>query len=157
VIVNPSERDLDQVRRWISRSRDLPLIAAGIAFDLRPDILDAWVRNGRARVMRRREDTLAFATLCETEAELPRGTVEICHCIVLPQMRRRYLGSQLILSLMSDARQSGYGRVVGRVGPANAIAGDFLTSLRGTAIPKTEPWASPDFVWYRRRLPHDGP
>ena len=152
-IVKPSEQDLAQVRRWISRTRDLPLIAAGMDLDLRRGILDAWVGNGRlARVMRYRGDTLAFATLCETDAELPGGSVEICHCIVLPQVRRRYLGSQLILSLMSEAKQLGYDRVVGRVEPANAIAKDFLTSLRWTTIPKTEPWATPDFVWYRRQL-----
>lgn len=103
------------------------------------------------RVSTADDQPVAFATLSRNEADLPPGSVELCHLIVRPDMRRQYRGSHLVLALTHAARQLGYDRLFGRVVPSNAVAHPLLTSLRWGVLANRETPAS-TFVWYSKTI-----
>jgi len=145
---------------WVNEMGELFLVASETEERLTPAIVRRWVATAaQSFVFELGGKLVAFATASINEASLPAGTVEMCHLIVSPQLRRKYHGSffcrWLARLLVAGA---GYDVVVGRVVPGNEGILGLMRYLRWKEVEDTHGWTEEgDFRWFvapeSRRLP----
>lgn len=135
--------DAAAVCAWVNEASELPLISGETGAVLTPQILEKWAAQAlRTFVFELRGEAIAFATASIAEARLPQDSIEICHLVVAPRLRRRYHGSffcrwisQLLLE--GDA----YHSVVGRVVRTNIPGLALMNYLRWEEILEDQGWA----------------
>jgi RimJ/RimL family protein N-acetyltransferase len=133
-----TEADADAIARIISRVIAEPN-PVGIVQALTPEQVVGWIRRlgtqGCIFLAEVGGEIIGFAAL-DYNTEVPdTGTIGVW---LLPEYRRRGLGTQLGECVLDFAREAGYKRVKGRLPDNNEPALSFLSSL-GALVPLQNP------------------
>jgi RimJ/RimL family protein N-acetyltransferase len=143
--------DYEEICQWVNERAELSLIGSERDPTLTPPVLHSWVESATcALVFELRDIPIAFGAGSAREWPLPHGTVEVCHFILQPRLRRHYHGSTF-LRIVTRLLISGYGfrSVVARVVPSNTPALGVMSYLRWPEITNEQTWTqSTPFRWF---------
>ncbi|MFW5804580.1 MAG: GNAT family N-acetyltransferase [bacterium] len=149
--LNPG--DLIETTNWLTSTKELSLISDIKNNMITPEELNNWFINSKKGVVTKHNDKIiGIATLTNKEANLPDKTMEICHLIVKPDYRRYYNGSQMVLKLMSFAKEKEYNKVIGRVVKQNYIGKSLLEFLHWHHTENGMYDSNIDFHWFEKKL-----
>ena len=151
-------RDSDalQVCSWVATREALQLVSGDIGDQLTPQMLQTWRTNATASFVvsqGARDEPIGFCTISRREVvNLPPQYIEICHLIVDPSHRHRFIGSLLIGAARSAASTLGFLFLCGRIVSTNRWALALAQSQRAKEFTDSEGWASSGFRWFRLNL-----
>ena len=141
------EADAEPICSWVRTPEQLRMIAGDTANGLNRRILHRWVDESIDPVtLRYRDHAVGFCTLSEAEHHYPRGHVEVCHVIIAPKYRRRYLGTALLSYMRALAAERGFQFLHGRVVPENRAGLLFFNYLHWT--PEKSNHLPRGFSWF---------
>jgi RimJ/RimL family protein N-acetyltransferase len=148
-----AEQDLPAVAAMISATGELELISGETGRELPLETLRQWMHSSVYSAVieeAQTSDVVTFATISRNEIALPPNEVEICHLLVDPAVRRRHLGTEMVLHLMNVAKERGFERMIGRTNPTNVASQRMFAALGWQPFEH----ARAEFVWYERSLQH---
>lgn len=131
-----TEQELKGLCDWISHSGDLPMISSLKKSDLLIEELTEWINSSKAYAVIKDDGLIVgFGTMTQAEeSSLGKRDVEMCHLIIHPDYRLKYNGSNLLLSLIEEAENHNYERIVGRVNKQNAQGQRLMMHLKWSLI-----------------------
>jgi RimJ/RimL family protein N-acetyltransferase len=144
--------DSQEMLGWIRSAYELRMISGESGNRLTDSILNAWTSTSNAAlVVASPEDNrpLGFCTLTRGEStNLPVDSLEVCHLIVNPAFRARWIGCHLIDSARHMADVLGYQKIVGRVVPCNSPMIALMRFKGCSELAPVPEWASPEYRWF---------
>ena len=132
-IVPFSEADIEPICSWVITPEQLKKISSDAGNEVTRPILEKWVdQSVDAVTIRYQNHPVGFCTLSNAENGYPQGDIELCHFVIAPQYRRRYLGTTLLNYMRVLAAERGYKALYGRVVPGNGAGLSFTNYTRWT-------------------------
>lgn len=143
--------DMKTICSWVLTQHQLRMISEECNSQLHPDLLAEWCSDSVAPMtILYNGKPVGFCALSDQEHDYPRGHIELCHFIISPQFRRRYLGTTLTHYIRLLAADMGYKTLHGRVVPSNNAALSF--TRYGHWRTDRSDFLNPDFEWFKYEL-----
>jgi len=115
------EADIREICSWVLTPHQLRMISGDVAGGLSGEILLRWARSSiDAATLCVDGQAVGFCTLSDREFSYPKGHLEVCHLVITPRYRRKYLGTTLLNNMRILAGIRGYSYLHGRVVRENA-------------------------------------